>query len=152
MGLILEYLAKGMEVALIQFMKGCSYSECCILDNLHGITFCQTGTPFFVKKGDPSEVDLIEAQRGLSLARKFIVDPAFGLVVLDEINVAADYGLLDAGEVVKILNERSKRTTVVLSGRNPPSIFFEHAQVLIEMLEIKHPYSRGIQARKGIDY
>lgn len=105
-----------------------------------------------MKKGDPSEVDLVEAQRGLSLARQYISDPACDLLVLDEINVAADYGLLDAREVVKMLNERSEGTTVVLSGRNPPAVFFEHAHSLIEMLEIKHPYARGIQARRGIDY
>ncbi len=152
LGLLLRCVEMGNKVGVIQFMKGYQYSECSFIRNLKGVSFFQTGTPLFVKKGSPSRVDINEAERGLLIAKDLIKDPEYSMVILDEINVAADYGLICAKEVVSIIQERISHLTVVLTGRNPPEIFFPIADITIEMQEVKHPFTKGTVARKGIDY
>lgn len=151
-GLILRNLGIGKKTAMVQFMKGYEYSESSVLISIDSVSFFQTGTPFFVKKGCPSEVDLYEAHRGLKIAGYLLSDPTYSVVVLDEINVASDYGLLDPDEVVAVVSEKKPNITVVLTGRNPPSVFWKRATRVIEMQEVKHPFDRGILSRKGIDY
>jgi cob(I)alamin adenosyltransferase len=151
-GFMLQNLGSGKRAAMVQFMKGYGYSESSILASISQVSFFQTGTPFFVKKGYPSKVDINEARRGLSIAEYLLSDPAYGVVVLDEINVAADYGLLAPDEILAVVAKKQPGITVVLTGRNPPSPFFKIATLSLEMQEIKHPFKKGVLSRKGIDY
>ncbi len=152
LGLLLRWVEMGKNVGIIQFMKGYQYSECSFIGKLKGVSLFQTGTPLFVKKGSPSRIDINEAERGLLIAKDLIKDPGYDMLILDEINVAADYGLICAKEVVSIIQKRISPVTVVLTGRNPPEIFFAIADITIEMQEVKHPFTGGILARKGIDF
>lgn len=74
------------------------------------------------------------------------------VLILDEINNAISYDLVEAGEIIKILNDRPVRQTVILTGRNAPEEILEIADLVTEMKNIKHPYDIGIQAKRGIDY
>lgn len=152
LGLLLHFISKGQKAGIIQFMKGYRYSECAFLQKLDQVYLYQTGTPFFVKRGAPSTVDVNEAERGLSIAEELMEGGVTDLVILDEINVAIDYGLISAGYTKSIIQKRSSQITLVLTGRNPPAFFFDVSDVIIQMKEIKHPFREGIIARKGIDF
>ena len=76
----------------------------------------------------------------------------YDLVVLDEINVAVDFGLLTVEEVAAALDKKSEGTEVVLTGRNAPQEFIDRAALVTEMREVKHPYRDGVQARAGVEF
>ena len=81
-----------------------------------------------------------------------LVSGDYDLVVLDEINVAMSYGYLDAGTVLDGLGARSERTSVILTGRGALREITDHADLVTEMQEVKHPFTAGIKAQRGIDY
>lgn len=96
-------------------------------------------------------MDYAEAEKGLRAARQILQSGCYDLVILDEINVALSFGLLPLGEVVDLLRQKPLHVEVVLTGRNPPKELIELADLVTDMAEIKHPYRKGILARKGID-
>ena len=73
-------------------------------------------------------------------------------MILDEINVAIDFGLVDADDVAELLRGKPEKTEIVLTGRNAPKSLLDMADLVSEMKEIKHPYRQGITARKGVEY
>ena len=99
-----------------------------------------------------TEEDFAEARRGLKLAAEFMSSGEYDLVVLDEINVAVDFGLLTADDVAAALDKKSEGTEVVLTGRNAPQEFIDRAALVTEMREVKHPYRDGVQARAGVEF
>lgn len=153
LGLALRAAGRGAKIAFVQFMKGSPiYGEITSLAMLPGVTHIRTGRAHCIFKGDETEEDFAEARRGLEAAAEFVSSGEYDLVVLDEINVAADFGLIKAEEVAEVLAKKAEGTEVVLTGRNAPEIFIKTAQLVTEMREIKHPYRDGIQARAGIEY
>ena len=117
-----------------------------------GVTHVRTGRAQCIFKGDETEEDFAEARRGLKLAAEFMSSGEYDLVVLDEINVAVDFGLLTAEEVAAALDRKSERTEVVLTGRHAPHEFIDRAALVTEMREVKHPYRDGVPARAGVEY
>ncbi len=99
----------------------------------------------------PTLEDTREAERGLKEAKK-IFKKNYHLVILDEINVAVAFGLLDIKKVITALESRPIGTNVVLTGRRAHLKMLELADLVTEMRKIKHPYDRGIKAKKGIEY
>ena len=89
-----------------------------------------------------------DGEEGLFYAAQDVYD----LVVLDEINVAVDFGLLTADDVAAALDKKSEGTEVVLTGRNAPQEFIDRAALVTEMREVKHPYRDGVQARAGVEF
>lgn len=153
LGLALRVCGHGGKVAFIQFMKGWDfYGEIAGLSFLPGVRHERTGTPDYVYRGREQEVDRREAERGLSLARECVFSGYYDLVVLDEINVAADYGLVDPREVLRAVSDRPRHVEVVLTGRAAPKVFVEIADLVTEMKEVKHPYMKGAGSRKGADF
>ena len=94
-------------------------------------------------------VEMIE--NGFDEAAKEIKTGKYGLAILDEVNVALFFGLLDRERVEKLLDEAPKGTELVLTGRNAPNWLTERADLVTEMREVKHYYQKGIEARKGIE-
>ena len=76
----------------------------------------------------------------------------YGLVVLDEINTASHYGLVNPLRVKEMLFLKPRRVHLLLSGRYAHPAVIEAADTVLEMREIKHPYERGIKARRGIEF
>ena len=74
------------------------------------------------------------------------------MIILDEINVAVDYNLIPLEEVLKLMRDKPKDLELVLTGRYAHPEIIKNADLVTEMLEIKHPYQKGVLARKGIDY
>ncbi|MDD1770926.1 MAG: cob(I)yrinic acid a,c-diamide adenosyltransferase, partial [Methanomassiliicoccales archaeon] len=88
----------------------------------------------------------------LEKAKEAMTSGKYDIVVLDEANVAAYYGVVAAKEVVEAIRARGKEVEVVLTGRNAPQEFIEEADLVTEMVMRKHPYEKGLEARMGIEY
>ena len=153
LGLTVRAAGNGIPVAIVQFLKGWDfYGEIKGLSYLPGVTLERTGRAEFVRKTGPLPEDYEEARRGLAKAREFIMDETHELVILDEINVALNYGLISVRDVLEVIKNRPEGVEVVLTGRNAPEKILEAADLVTEMQEIKHPFQAGIKARKGIEY
>jgi len=149
-GLALRARGAGLSVAVFQFAKAKRYSEHEPLGRL-GIYVKQCGRGCFIKKS-PSKKDISLAEAGLAEARKIIFSKKYDLVILDEINISLKLGLLKTREVISLIEKKPAGVELVLTGRYCPKSLFRHADLVTDMRCLKHPYSRGIEARKGIEY
>ncbi len=151
-GLALRMVGRGKRVLIIQFMKGRPTGEVIASKKLEPmLEVRQFGTPRFVDPKNPDEESVKMAKEGLELARRSMKS-SYDLVVLDEVNVAVAFGLLDEGEVLEAIRGRNERVEVVLTGRYAPQSFYEIADYVTEFREIKHPFTKGIKAREGVEY
>ena len=152
LGLGLRATGAGLKVYMIQFMKGRRYSEIDAVEQLQNFTIVQFGRDEFVSKENPEQIDVDLAQKGLKHAEEIIKKGEYDLVILDEINVAIDFNLVALKDVLKLVEEKPEKVELVLTGRYAPQELMKNADLVTEMLEIKHPFQKGVLARKGIDY
>ncbi|MDO4987798.1 MAG: cob(I)yrinic acid a,c-diamide adenosyltransferase [Synergistes sp.] len=153
LGLLLRAAGHGARTAVVQFMKGSDiYGEIKMLEQMTNVTLVRTGRTKCIFKGEETQEDFDEALRGIEAARRFISSGEFDLVILDEVNVATDFGLINPEDVINIIKGKARNTEVVLTGRNAPQDFIEAADLISEMKEIKHPWRSGVTARKGVEY
>ena len=155
LGTALRAVGNGMRVLMLQFLKGSwHYGE---LDAVQpfGDNFVlkQMGRGF-VKVGgaetDPEDIRLV--QEAWAEARAAIESGDWDLVVLDEINYAIGYNMLDPESVAETLRNRPEMVNVILTGRNAHPLLVELADTVTEMREVKHAYQKGILAQRGIEY
>jgi cob(I)alamin adenosyltransferase len=92
------------------------------------------------------------AKKGIDLAVEKIASGAYQLVILDELNVALDLGLVSDEDVRRVLDARGDKQHLVITGRNAADWLQDEADLVTEMVEIKHPYQKGILAQKGVDW
>ena len=151
-GLGVRAAGAGYKVHMLQFMKGRRYSELDSIDNIDKFSFSQHGRDEFVNKNNPEKVDIDLASKGFKKAKEIINSNKFDMIILDEINVAIDYNLIDIKDVLKLIEEKPEGLELVLTGRYAHPEIVKFADYVTEMLEIKHPYQQGIEARKGIDF
>ncbi|MCF4150376.1 cob(I)yrinic acid a,c-diamide adenosyltransferase [Dethiosulfovibrio sp. F2B] len=152
LGLAIRALGAGFSVGIVQFMKGYPYSEVALLEKLNGLELVQTGRPDYVYKGEETDEDLREAARGMEAARRFIYEEIRDLVILDEVSVALDYGLLKEGDLLELIDNRSESVELVVTGRYPSEAILERGDYLSEIVSRRHPYDRGVLSRNGIDH
>ncbi|OGW83439.1 MAG: cob(I)yrinic acid a,c-diamide adenosyltransferase [Omnitrophica bacterium RIFCSPLOWO2_01_FULL_45_10] len=150
-GLAIRAAGAGYKVYIQQFIKGRIYSELKALSKIKNIKAEQCGRGCFIK-GKPTMLDKICAQSGLLRAEQIIMSGKYDLVILDEVNVALKLGLIECEKVIDIISRKPKDVEIVLTGRYCPSCILECADLVTEMREIKHPYKKGIPARRGIEY
>ena len=115
-------------------------------------TVKQFGRDEFVNKKNPEKIDIEFAQQGLAHAQKIISEGKHDVVILDEINVAVDFGLIKIEDVIKIIETKPSHVELILTGRYAPSELAKYANLISEICEIKHPYTNGVLSRKGIDW
>jgi cob(I)alamin adenosyltransferase len=153
LGQALRACGHGLKVLMIQFMKGSkNYGEVMISNEVPGLTLIQSGLPTFVEKGNPSDEDLRLAKEGMEMAAKAVNQASCDILILDEINVAVDYGLVEARKVLDLIKRRPPGMEIILTGRYAPTEFTEIADLVTEMKEIKHHYMSGLPMREGIEY
>lgn len=153
LGLALRAIGHGQKVFMIQFMKGSpEYGEVKAARYLPQFTLIQKGLPTFVRKGEPGEEDVKLAREGLELAKNIIRTGEYQLIILDEINVAVDYGLIKVEEVLELINLKPEGVTLVLTGRYAPEEIINRADMVSEVKDIKHHYRQGIPSQPGIEY
>ena len=85
-------------------------------------------------------------------AEQAILSSQYDLVILDEINYAISYGMLDAAKVVAVLKRKPEMVHVILTGRNAHPSIVEIADTVTEMKQVKHAYEKGVMAQRGIEY
>ena len=127
------------------------YNETKIKDYLSNIEIKQLGRGCFIYE-DPEEIDKETAKKGLEECSTLLASGEYGLIILDEINIALYFKLLEVSDVVSALKNKAENTEVVLTGRYAPKELIEIADLVTEMVEIKHYYSRGVLSRDGIDH
>ena len=153
LGQALRACGHGLRVLMIQFMKGSkNYGELLSAESVPGLEIVQKGLPTFVKKGEPSEEDLRLAAEGMDLARRAVRGAEHDILILDEINCAVDYGLVDVKEVLELIDNKPEKMELILTGRYAPRELLEVADLVTEMREIKHHYNSGVQMREGIEF
>lgn len=152
LGLALRASGAGLSVIIIQFMKGRRYSEIDAIERCKNITIQQFGRDEFVSKKNPEQVDIDFAQKGVQHAEKIISEGTFDVVILDEINVAVDYNLIRVEQVLHLINIKPKHTELILTGRYAHAEIIKSADLVSEILDIRHPYKKGVLSRKGIDW
>jgi cob(I)alamin adenosyltransferase len=151
-GIGVRAVGSGLRVHMIQFMKGRRYSELDALERLPGFTVVQFGRDEFVSKKKPEQIDIDLAQKGLAHAQEVLRKNEYDVIILDEINVAVDYHLISLADVLKLMKMKPDSMELILTGRYANPELVRQADLVSEMLEIKHPYQKGVPARKGIDW
>jgi cob(I)alamin adenosyltransferase len=153
LGLAMRAAGHGLKVIMIQFMKGkIDYGELVSARHLPNFTIEQYGRPEFVDPSNPDQEDIRLAREGFSRARAAVMSQEYDIVILDELNVAVDYGLISTGDVITLFEERPKKVALVLTGRYLPEAFVPYADLITECREVKHYFNRGRKARKGFEY
>ncbi|UCC92785.1 MAG: cob(I)yrinic acid a,c-diamide adenosyltransferase [Thermoplasmata archaeon] len=151
-GLAFRAVGHGLRVHIIQFMKGDeSYGEfqSCMAHPL--IEIEQFGRKEFVNPTEPSTVDVELAARGMARARAVLTAGEADLVILDELNVAVGFGLVEVEDVMTLLDMRPHHVELLITGRMAPPELVDRADLVTEMREVKHPFHAGVLAREGID-
>jgi cob(I)alamin adenosyltransferase len=152
-GLALRAIGRGFKVYVIQFIKGgFDYGELHIVDKLPNFKLAAFGRGKFITDFSPSGEDAKLAQEALKSATKVVKEGEYDIIILDEVNVALNMKLIKIDEVLKLIKTRPKHVELVLTGRNAPPRLIEVADLVTEMREVKHPYTKGVQPRKGIEY
>lgn len=173
-GLAVRAVGAGHRVYIMQFMKSLAYSEQKILQNLDGVTLKTSGKPFFIATaemldsltteqraelgdvvvfapGEPPADYVALIRAGLADARRAIESGDYDLFILDELNVALAFGLVTRADVEPLLDTCPEKTELVLTGRRAPDWLIERADLVTDMQEVKHYYTKGVSARKGIE-
>ena len=151
LGLALRANGCELKVIVIQFMK---FEECCEHTTLKklDIEYRLFGREGFVNKNNLTEEDKKLAEDGLKFAEDSIHSEEYDIVILDEILMALNFGLLNEDSLIDLLRNKSEKLEIILTGRGASQKIIEIADIVTEMKEIKHPYKKGIRARKGIDF
>lgn len=153
LGLAVRASGHGLRVLMIQFMKGWpNYGELRAVKHLPGVELRQFGRAEFVDRNNPDPADVRMAHDALRAAAEAMERGECDILILDEINVALDFGLITLDEVLRALEARPPAMEVVLTGRNAHPEIIRRADLVTEMLDIKHPYAAGVAARRGIEY
>ena len=152
LGLAFRATGRGLEVLMIQFLKPPeNYGEHISAKNIPNFTILSLGLDHMLSRV-PRDVDIKVARETLQRAKEEICSGRYDLVILDEINNAMDWKLLSPEEVIGVLKGRPKNVEIVLTGRGAPKEIIEYADLVTEMVLIKHPFDKGTDARKGIEY
>lgn len=171
-GLAIRAIGAGKRVLLLQFMKSKVYSEHAILESLPGITLETVGKPFFIipkgmkseeelarwgdevvvfEAGNPPQeyIDLIK--KGYDRALEAVQSNEFDMVIVDEYNMALFFELISWEDTKQLLDVRNPSIELIFTGRGAPKALIEAADLVTEMKEIKHYYTKGVNARLGIE-
>ncbi len=153
-GLALRASGWGMHTAIVQFMKpGEGYGETEAIAQIPHIHLYSFGIKGFLRKGEqPDQESLKAASAAMQKAVQMMNDPNIDILILDEINNAIYFDLVSEEEVLSLLDQKRPDQELILTGRSATAVIIARADLVTEMKEIKHPYQKGISARRGIEY
>ena len=154
LGTVLRAAGHGFKISVIFFIKGnSSQGEYKTLASLPDVKIASFGLRQFIHKNNViNPEEKAEAQAALAAAREDVMSGKFDLVVLDEINMAVYFKLLEADEVLQFIKDKPPDVELILTGRKADKKIIAAADLVTEMVKIKHPYDKGIKARKGIEF
>lgn len=153
LGLALRAVGRGLKVCMVQFIKGGGeYGEHIAAERLAPLlTIHQTGRDCWIYKDRLDPQDVAIARGTLNLARETLTGGEYDLVILDEINGAAWFGLITVEDILDLIKQRPEQVELVLTGRSADPRVIEAADLVTEMVEVKHYYQAGVPARTGIE-
>ena len=152
LGLAFRAVGTGLNVIMVQFLKpDKEYGEQISAKNFDGFEIVSMGLDHMTSKITREE-DVRIAKETLEYLSDLLRSGKYDIVIADEINVALSWELLTAKEVIKVLEGREPNTGVVLTGRGAPQEIMDYADLVTEMVPIKHPFDKGIGARRGVEY
>jgi len=151
LGLAMRAAGAGMKVCFVQFMKGGETAELDTLKLIPNISVhrCNKEYGFLWNMSDSEKAEITDTHNEL-LTTAF--NSGADLVVLDEFNFAYSSGLMDKVIAEKLILDNKDSCEIVLTGRDPAEIFIQEADYVSEICCVKHPYEKGVTARKGIEY
>lgn len=156
LGLALRAIGAGKKVAIIQFMKKADYSEHKAIKKYKLPILVESfGIGYYKILGDkkPKSAHQKAAEKALNRAREIINSKKYDLIILDEINVAIGFGLIDINEVISMLTANRLLTTeIILTGRKAHQKLKKLADLITDMKKVKHYFDKGIKAKKGIEF
>ncbi|RLG90693.1 MAG: cob(I)yrinic acid a,c-diamide adenosyltransferase [Candidatus Hecatellales archaeon] len=154
LGQALRAVGHGFKVYMAQFMKSYGYGEVEAAKRLYpNLVIEQFGRTKHVNKEKPEKIDYGLAKKALLKAKKVLESGEWDIVILDEVNVALNFGLLSLDEVLELLKVKPKNVELIFTGRYAPKEVIDLAELVSEVVEIKHPYrSKGAKPRMGIEY
>ena len=152
-GMVGRALGHGMKVGVVQFIKGAMSTgdELFLRRFPDDVSFHAMGEGYTWETQD-RERDVLKAGQAWEQARRFLSDPAYGLVVLDELNIALKYRYLDVHTVIADLLDRPEMQHVVVTGRGAPPELIAVADTVSEMNDVKHAFRAGIAAQAGTEW
>jgi cob(I)alamin adenosyltransferase len=153
LGQAFRSVGHNLRVSMILFMKGnIEYGELETARRLAPfIEIREMGRETFVSKKNPEQIDIKWAEDGLKLAKQALYSGDYDMLILDEVNVAIDYGLIELKDVLELIHNKPLKVEMILTGRAAHPDIIEAADLVTEMKLVKHYYDRGIQARVGIE-
>lgn len=151
LGLAVRACGAGLRVYFCQFIKKGAYSEIKALSkSMKNIVVEQFGGGRFIM-GKPSEQEVLSARQGLARIHEVMKSGNFDVVIADEINGAAAAGLLSISDLLDLIAAKPGNVELVLTGRSADGSVIDKADLVTEMREIKHYYSKGVASRPGIE-
>ena len=152
-GLVLRCLGHGMRVGIVQFVKGVwPTGERAALERFGDLVTCRALGEGFTWETQDRARDIAAAQRAWETAKAMIADPAYRLVLLDELNIVLRYDYLPVDEVTAALKAKPRTLHIVVTGRNAKRELIEAADLVTEMTLVKHPFRAGVKAQAGIEF
>ncbi|NLY20847.1 MAG: cob(I)yrinic acid a,c-diamide adenosyltransferase [Tissierellia bacterium] len=149
-GLAIRAVCAGKKVFIGQFVKGMKYSETKIEDMIDNIVIKQFGEDCFINV-EPTPHDIELAKQGFNEIVEILNSDEYDMVILDELNIATLYKLIEVDDVIEALKNRNPKIEVIITGRYADKKLIEYADLVTEMKEIKHYYRQGVEARDGIE-
>lgn len=154
LGMVLRAIGHGKKVGVVQFVKGAMETgEKAVFDRFPDqVEFLAMGDGFTWDTQNRAQ-DIASARKAWEEVQRMIADPAYAMVLADELNIVLRYDYLPLDEVVSVLKAKPEMTHVIVTGRNAPEALMEAADLVTEMTLIKHPFrEQGVKAQPGIEF
>lgn len=167
-GLAIRAAGNGLRVYIMHFMKSKKYGESRIIREIENIDEKYLGKPYFISRdpsigekmkgvvvfepGKPPEEYVRLIRKGIEEIDRIVKSGKYDMVIMDEIITALYFDLVTMDDIRRIIEQKPSNVEIVLTGRYAPDELLEIADLVTEMLEVKHPYQKGIKARRGIEY
>ena len=152
-GMVFRALGHGFRIGVVQFVKGAwGTGERDVLEKFPELVTIRAMGEGFTWDTADRQRDIAAARAAWETARQMIADPAYKLILLDELNIVLRYDYLPLDEVLAALRDKPRDTHVIVTGRNAKDELIEIADLVTEMTEIKHPFRAGVKAQAGIEF
>jgi len=154
LGLALRAVGAGKKVYIAQFMKKSKYGELIAIEKYLSefITIEQFGLPdFHYKNNAVTEQEKEAAMGGINAVERAMRSGKYDIIIMDEANILAYFKIIDIKYILEIMERKPRNLELILTGRNAPKRFIEKADLVTEMKEIKHYFTKNVPARDGIE-
>ncbi len=153
LGLAFRALGQNLRVGIVQFIKGAiPTGEAALVQQLNVPVDMYTLGDGFTWNTQNREQDIAAARQAWEQAVTLLQDPAYDMIILDELNIVLRYGYLPLESVLETLQQKREMLHVVITGRHTNKALVEMADLVTEMRPVKHPYKAGIRAQQGVEF